>query len=185
MDTKGLYAIERVRPQLYVLLQLHQWVSLDDFNGQRSKTPPTSPIIVKSNGPSKPWWRAASPGSDARHMGRKSDLALSLKPPNKDLIPSESWAVPGSSTSQQTTGAGPQQVPLNTAPDDKELIAPTLHEIFDTIRYQYLDTLYVTKVKSLAGLHLYIVLMNSRHLWHILQKDRYRKLVPWYGMVMQ
>ncbi|KAI9875323.1 MAG: hypothetical protein M1830_008632 [Pleopsidium flavum] len=157
---ESLYAVERVRPGLYALCMLGSWVKIRDLHAAALVARDDSTSIkhksLKLYGQGKWWDSAALKLSEANRevtsKRPKIEVAglvnLTMKPPisenfwktyERPTIPTplDSGAISGVPTST----SGPGELQRN--------VEPYAQELFDMIRCQYLETLYLSKT-SLA-----------------------------------
>lgn len=161
-DTRILYAVERESRGLYVLCQLGSWINLPDLRA--------AAVVSKQELPERaglpiPSVEQAAP--DSNTYSKKKRLAIEaiqsmLKRPSagplSDLpsdsqsaaIDSEQVAVDAPPPAQEASPQGIESQEVQRPPVVNDVITQhTASEIFDNVRTQYLETLYLSKA-SLA-----------------------------------
>ena len=161
LDGAGLYAIERVQRHLYILCPLQDWVSAEDLERSAAddfmpRIPATAklPRLIPSSRAGKchgnhPWWDSISVGARdplpvavAMPSPRRS---FSMKPPSHASESAEdSLPNPGASDRGDEK---PQAVPIQPQ-DDQGMSALSPEEAVEKLRTQYLETLYMSKVRK-------------------------------------
>lgn len=160
LESEGAYyAIERVRCGLYTLCKLGSWVNMKDLRA--------SALIARSDGttvkpnPPRPcgqtdWWNLAvigpadAPREDVSKRLKTNDqlsIQLKMKPPISEVYPTTSKSRRLSAAMESDTIAGMPTLPFSTPADLQEAFEPNAQEIFKMLRSQYLDTLYLSKVR--------------------------------------
>ena len=159
-DARTLYAVERESRGLYVLCQLGSWVNLQDLRAAAISAIEEFPRISKPGPlqviPTKPSMDAALPTPGLSKHSRTKRLAIEaiqsmVKRPATGLsTESESGtAEPESMVDSQQIGKVAKIIPAT--PIDATAAPPTAAEIFENVRNQYLDALYLSKV----SVHIY------------------------------
>lgn len=149
-DGRTLYAVEREGRGLYVLLQLGPWVSLQQL---RAKAVVSKQEDLQSLGQTSVLARdvtTAPLNTAGSKYGRKKRLAIEaiqsmVKRPSIGIsIESQTPLVEGEATPDLLQ----DQQPVNSNARFDELVTqPTSSEIFETVRNQYFEALYISKVR--------------------------------------
>ena len=187
---RSLYAVERVRQGLYALCKIGKWVNIGDLRAAalairkgatRYKRKPSS--FQESKG----WWDATAvdPFNDAEGPAVKKlrvhpsgPIQFNMRPSLSGTLPKshdcDNVAVPVESGAAMdpliTPASGPEEVQCTTG--------PCAQELFDTLRSQYLEALYLSKVCSHSTLFLESALNSTlRPPWPTLLKDPYHERV--------
>ena len=151
----SLYAIERVRCGLYALCRLGSWVNIEELRtaalASKNYTPPImhNPLDVFGE---KTWWEGAAIGPGdadeglrAKRLKANSSDSITLKmrlPVSQTLPQCGRNAVPHEP--EALTAAPVLSTPKSCEQPDGAEVKP--EELFDTVRCQYLEALYLSKV---------------------------------------
>lgn len=181
-NSPTLFAVERESQGLYALCQLGSWINLQQL---RTGAVACKQNVIKSSDISFTH-EVPSVENEASKLSNKKRLAIEalqskVKRPSTGLL-TESPG-PGSDTPITTplieaqlseTSTETQILGMGSLPPVEDAPAqPTPSEMFDTIRNQYLETLYLSKVGRTA---IYCISYDAdapRLHWHILQKVHY------------
>lgn len=151
-DGRTLYAVEREDRGLYVLCQLGSWINIKQL--QSVSVASVHDVSAISSGKKlgalglRPdFGLAPSIAVESSKFSSKKRLAIEaiqsmVKRPSTGLL-TDSQAP--SSDQEPIPEAQPEQAVLNAQVDDL-ITQPTSNEIFETIRNQYFEALYLSKV---------------------------------------
>lgn len=177
--TPCLYAVEQVQPGIYALCQLCAWVTLKDLDELifKSKTQPNLRSLEKAILPGDRWWHEITVQGDGAVQNSQSK-------------PRKPWAAEGF---QLCLKAPMRQNPLAASPEgtmckaqQKQALAisenivqdmplqettQTTDEIFNMVRIQYQEALYMSQVRPYHSFHCYSNTNRIRHHWRIMRKD--------------
>lgn len=170
-DARVLYAVERESHGLYVLCQLGSWVNIQELRAaavawrQEVRTADSQDNVIQE---------ASAPATlpDVK-FSKKKRLAIEaiqslVKRPTTNLL-ADPLPIPPEPNLPDLSPPNIQQ--CNSQPIVDEVISPpTASEIFENVRTQYLETLYLSKV-SFTTLQYIIVTNYFRLPWHTLQRD--------------
>lgn len=205
-DEGDLYAIERVKKGMYALYDLADWLSDTDLL-VASKEWLKPPAITKKSRESDTfeeydetdWRRAAEASSNGLDLEAKSDVDISMafgpdKPTSLSdeaiMADDDVLAEPGytednqSSFNSSDAGTAEASISLLPFPDGKaESAEPTPLEVLERLRTQYLEALYLSKVRSQLKFYLYYTIPNGfdRLLLGILQRVPFRAAAQLFG----
>lgn len=181
----SLYAVERVQHGIYALCKLGDWVKLEGFQISTSGSldcisRPAS--RWRQSGTSKgDWWSNAAievrgAGTDtqlrvpeARHV---RNVQLCMQRPASDLPPADFEPCEKELLSHQDSEKLVQECVVTDEHQPGDFGALLPEEVYEMIRVQYQEALYISKVTELA--HFVWNGSNcSRHHWHTLQRVLY------------
>lgn len=191
-DGKSMFVVERVEQNLYVLCKLGSWVSLGRLC--------TGAIISIYQS-----FKAAASGSEAESVlhknkvesqdtpesskySKKKRLAIEaiqsmVKRPSRDgLSTLQDQAVPFSQ-SGTVMESQPSKEPEAELIQEDINVRPMATEIFDNIRSQYFEALYLSKVSHYLKKYSGNCSQSYRHRSHILQKVLYLELVQLFILI--
>lgn len=147
-DARTLYAVERESRGLYVLCQLGSWVNLHELKA--------AAVASKQEFPKRPVSLAEEPSlptitPEISKFNKKKRLAIEaiqsmVKRPTSNLLtesPSDSPSIP-----PEGVPAIESRAPEHTnvePPVDDVISPPTATEIFENVRTQYFEALYLSK----------------------------------------
>lgn len=146
-DGRTLYAVEREDRGLYVLCQLGSWINLQQLRATAvASKQDISKAMTRNLGPST---NAAIPliTPESSKYSKKKRLAIEaiqsmVKRPATGLLNESQPA-----TSEQESAPESQQEPTVPVPQTEDFVTqPTSNEIFETVRTQYFEALYLSKV---------------------------------------
>lgn len=157
-DTPTLFVVERESRGLYVIFQLGSWINLRQLKAvavaSKQDAPKDSYLITKSVS-------IPMSSTDLSTFSKKKRLAieqiqLMIKRPTANLLTESS--IPEASEEIENVPAE-TSIPVLDPPSTTTLSAPTdevpsqltATGIFDNIRSQYLEALYISKVSRLAS----------------------------------
>lgn len=171
-DTRTLYAVERESRGLYVLCQLGSWVNLHELRAvavvSRQELPERAGLPVPTSLP--------LPIPESNKYSKKKRLAIEaiqsmvkrpssglLVDPQSDSQPSALDLGPTFTDSplpiQETPNQESASQEIRTFPPVDDVIAqPTAADIFENVRTQYLEALYLSKASYVLSFHIYIIL---------------------------
>ena len=161
-DGRTLFAVEREDPGLYVLCQLGSWVKLEGLraaaivskqepriglqrrsgSSRESQEEPAVPLITPAMSKDSKKKRLAIEAIQC--MMKRSSTANLKESPNVETEP------------QPVPELQVEQVAGENVQEDASL-QPTASEIFDNVRNQYFETLYLSKVQSRPSSALYML----------------------------
>lgn len=179
--TPCLHAVEQVQPGIYALCQLCSWVTLKDLDRLifNSKAQPNIRSLEKAILPGNRWWHEATLQGDRAVQISQSEQR---KP----------WVTEGF---QLCLKAPMRQNPLAASPEGTMALAvsenmvqdmplqettQSIDEIFNMIRLQYQEALYMSQVRPYHSLHCYSNTDRTRHHWRIMRKDHYLEPVRFF-----
>lgn len=192
-DGRSLYAVEREARGLYVLLHLGSWVDLHQLKAAAVVSKPDlSRVYLPSMG------AAAAPEAvplitpETSKYNKKKRLAIEaiqsmVKRPSATLsaeaIPID---IPLETSMPVVAQDLQQQEPSTTNAPLVDASQATASEIFDNVRTQYFEALYLSKVRK----YIYIMLSASlvcvdklsRRLWPTSQKVHYQEPVQHFTL---
>jgi DNA replication regulator SLD3 len=152
-STCTLFAIERESQGLYVLFQLGSWISLQQLRASAvaSKQDVSKPLSLVQNGETS----VPIDTPESSNYSNKKRLAIEqiqsmVKRPSTSLSTDNSQ---GTNTPVETPVLQPHAlgVPVDSPPVVELATQPTAAEIFENIRNQYLEALYISKVGILLN----------------------------------
>lgn len=164
-DEKSIYAVEREDCGLYVLCKLGSWVNLETLKGSAAVSRSDQPLKTAIGGGfmqgSSEVVTLVTPESSK--YSKKQKLAIEaiqtmvkrpppqmpiIETPNPEITPVAhvSTATTASTVQNLVAGLGEQRKdePIPTS----EIAEPTAAELLDTVRTQYLEALYLSKVTT-------------------------------------
>lgn len=163
-DYGSLYAVERVQQGTYALCKLVDWLKLENLGklAWKSSGYKSRPALRRrQNSPSKSeWW------SNAALEVRGVELNTQLQVPNSRLVRNVQLCMQRASIERPNTGVEPRGRGLSKpeAPEDpmqdcivRDKLQPgdcgvlLPEELYEMIRVQYLETLYISKVMNLLA----------------------------------
>ena len=188
--TPCLYAVEQVRPGIYALCRLSAWVTLKDLErlNLESKSHSKLSKLEKVNQPGDKWWHKAtieSKGAVSLAKRCKSWPAarfeLCLKAPIHQS--------PLAASPEENFCETRQEEPLAVSDNMMQDILPqgnaqNANEIFNMIRSQYQEALYMSQVRSNSLFGLHDNTDGSRHHWRIMRKDHCLALARSFKVAM-
>jgi hypothetical protein len=148
-DARTLYAVEREDRGLYVLCQLGSWINLQQLRATAvASKQDISKAMTRNLGPSTD---TAIPliTPETSKYSKKKRLAIEaiqsmVKRPSTGLLTESQPA-----TSEQESALESQQKPTAPISQTEDLVTqPTSNEIFETVRNQYFEALYLSKVST-------------------------------------
>jgi DNA replication regulator SLD3 len=170
-DGRSLYAVEREARGLYVLLHLGSWVDLHQLRAV---------AVVSKQDVSRTLDRRSGPGAtlpaapltipESSKYSKKKRLAIEaiqsmVKRPSMSLsanaTPTETRAV--IAPEEPAKGSHPQEK-LDTSLNLGDAAQPTANEIFENVRTQYFEALYLSKVCLAVESYILVVLYTLTHL---------------------
>lgn len=183
-DGRSLYAVEREDRGLYAICKLGSWVNLQQLKMVAAAAVSTLPESVSrrfdlSSVPQS--GTTIQTGTTSTKFSKKKRLAIEaiqsmVKRPTTDLLPNTELTQSSTSIREvmfQTPEVVDEEplVPSSQQPliENEPSAVPTATEIFDNVRSQYFDALYLSKVSYTALYHDF----NAdifRLLWHTLQR---------------
>lgn len=192
-DGRSLYAVEREARGLYVLLHLGSWVDLQQLRAVA--------VVSKQDVPTtlhRPSWPGASLPTaplttpESSKYSKKKRLAIEaiqsmVKRPSislsADATPTETRALIAAEKSAQNSQ--PQEK-LDIGLTREDVAQPTANEIFENVRTQYFEALYLSKVCLTIESYFFFILYTntSRHPWRTSQRDHYRERVRHSTLIM-
>jgi DNA replication regulator SLD3 len=153
--THTLFALERESRGLYALFQLGSWINLEQLRGVAVAS---TQVIPKPSGSVYPSEASVPPMiPENNRYSKKKRLAIELiqsmvKRPPPNIVPEFPNADLESSTTNVSVEATTSEITLpktDTPPVVDQIQAqPTGAEIVDSVRNQYLEALYLSKVKQ-------------------------------------
>lgn len=195
-DGGDLYAIERVKRGIYALCGLGDWVSDTDLllASKMWLEPPA--VTIRDQGSDTfeeydetDWRRAAEvSGRDLDMEKMQSDMDIfTVFGPDKltshsdevfmadDNIPTDPGDTEDNQGSFNSSNAAAAETDITLPPlpgEQAESAEPTLSEVLERLRTQYLEALYVSKVRSQFAIYLCCTISNysDRPLLDILQR---------------
>ena len=181
-DCRTLYAVEREDRGLYVLCQLGSWVNLQQLKTaavaskqELSKTADkcfASNTTLQENKPVPLITPESSKYSKKKRLAIEAIQSM-VKRPSTGIQEESQLAA----TDPEPLHDTENNVPLSNIPVmDGIETQPTATELFENVRNQYFETLYLSKASS-SHPHLRLELTYVRPRWHILQKDHYHEPV--------
>lgn len=148
-ETRVLYAVERESQGLCMLCQLGSWVNVQQLRGAAvvsqevgQKLPAQSEFLLPGTTP------APKDVPDSSNFSKRKRLEIELLQ-SKVKRPSTAHGTESQST-QVELGTEPlnMEEPVQKAPQEDMPLQLTSTDIFDNLRTQYLEALYLSKVKS-------------------------------------
>jgi DNA replication regulator SLD3 len=177
-DGRTLYAVEREERGLYVLLQLGSWVNLQQLRAaavvskpdlskasekqlEPGVIPPAIPLITPE----------VSIYSKKKRLAIEAIQSMVKRPssgPLTEAQPATTHVEPAQDS--QSTEQLDKGLPL----DESDITAqPTASEIFENVRNQYFEALYLSKACPTIDFDVHVV-NKFRLRWLILQRGHYR-----------
>lgn len=162
-EGEGLYVIERVKAGVYAIIALGAWVCEGDLlvagKRWRAQTAGAGAGAPESKPAADDWLeRARIPGGLEMTPGKRNqawrDVELAFRAQGKNVAP----GLPADGLGAQSEQSGAQKAADQNASSGVEQGSArrpqSLEEMFDAIRNQYLETLYISKVcRSSAMFH--------------------------------
>lgn len=189
-DGLTLYAIEREDRGLHVFCRLGSWVNLKHLKAAavvaRQETPRDIGKGFGSNSFENSAAASPSTTSETGKFSKTKRLAIEAiqsmvkRPTTATPIESQPPSfVPGPLVETQ-----PTKLQLDPPPLAEEALSPpTAAEIFENVRTQYFEALYISKVGNMCRLQ-FDSLTSGRHLWHTLRKAPCLELEPHFTWTM-
>ena len=159
-----LYAVERIKPGIYTLCRLRDWVALEDFEvAPRISKKLLSRHSQREDYTGDVWWKTAAVDIDHEDPQRYQEtqktkhctkMRLSMKLPSCPILETETsekhLSVKDASTLHEATclETNPSAVPIG---DDN---STGIEDVLGLVRTQYLESLYITKVRAIVTLVL-------------------------------
>ena len=167
-DGRTLYAVEREDRGLYVLCKIGSWVNVQQLKlvaavqrMESSKSLERGFAVNETHNTIT----IPTPDVDSNKAGSKKRLAIEaiqsmVRRPPVGLLPDSQSNNPG-----EPTQAGELEQPVLGRPvqphnQDIATLQPTAAEIFDNVRLQYFDALYLSKVRELPLIHSNLTLIG-------------------------
>jgi DNA replication regulator SLD3 len=191
-DGRSLYAVEREARGLYVLFHLGSWVDLRQL---RAAAVVSTPDLSKAT--EAPLGSAAVPQAaplktpQSNKYSKRKRLAIEAI---QSMVKRPSTSLSAEPTPTETHSATAPPEPASDSPlldasepstHSLEAPQPTANEIFENVRNQYFEALYLSKVCASRLVHFLLFAVNtSRHLWRTLRKDLYQGLVRHSTLIM-
>ena len=190
--TPCLHAVEQVQPGIYALCQLCPWVTLKDLDRLifNSKAQPNIRSLEKATQPGNRWWHEATLQGDRAVQISQSEqrkpwvtegFQLCLKAPmRQNLLAASPKGAMGKIHQEQSLAESEnmvQDMPLQET-------TQSIDEIFNMIRVQYQEALYMSQVRPDHSLHCYSNTDRIRHHWRIMRKDRYLEPVRFFRVTV-
>jgi DNA replication regulator SLD3 len=185
-DGRTLYAIEREDRGLYVLCKLGSWVNLQPLRAVAAVSRQELPKSLEKGFGVGEMPQNVTPApttiSECTKFSKKKRLAIEAiqsmvkRPSSGFLTDSQSnTSVEPEKTKEPKHTNATQKEPIAQLHDmDDATIQPTAAEIFENVRTQYFDALYLSKASCV--LHcLPLALTQHRLHWHTSQKDLYHE----------
>jgi DNA replication regulator SLD3 len=183
-DGRSLYAVEREARGLYVLLHLGSWVDVQQLRASAvasrqdlskssdrmpgySTLPQAAPVVMPESSKYSKKKRLAIEAIQS--MVKRPSISLSAEATESRIA----------AVSLETARDFQPQERLEVNPSQDDTTPPTANEIFENVRTQYFEALYLSKV--CIAVTIFPLILHEidafRHLWHTSQKDHYRELV--------
>lgn len=156
----SLYAVERVRCGLYALCRLGDWVNMEELRAAalavRYFAPPRLDKPLNVMGP-KSWWECAAISSFDAHEGPRIKRSkantsgifqLKMRSSRSQNSPEPSQCRKGAKIpGPATVTAAPELLISGSGPCEQQRgIELSAEELLETVRCQYLEALYLSKV---------------------------------------
>lgn len=180
-DGRSLYAVEREERGLYVLLHLGSWVNLQQLRAaavvsrQESHRASDRPLGLSTMPQEAPLMTAeSSKYSKKKRLAIQAIQSMVKRPSisiSADATPTE---IEDATVPQDQAKDSHSQKMLDTSPILGDISQPTANEIFENIRAQYFEALYISKVCRVTTPLYNLAIDTARLLWHTLQRDHYR-----------
>lgn len=192
-DGKSHFVVERVEQNLHVLCKLSSWVKLGQLCAKavvsRHQLAKVAAQEIEAGSGLPEHDGESQATSESRNYSKKKRLAIEaiqsmVKRPSRELLSNAQTALfppePGTVMEIQSRG---QKTEAETIQEDI-VMRPMATEIFDNIRSQYYEALYLSKVRQYIRTAYLDYLQFYRHHLHILRKALYLELVRLSILIM-
>lgn len=177
--TPCFYAVEQMRPGIYVLCQLCAWVTLNHLEKLKlgSKSPPNFLSLEKAVLTGDKWWHKATIQSEGVRPSTKQykswaaeEFQLCLEAPVQQR-PLAASPVKSVCETQEEQPLAVSDNMIREKPLQEN--AHNVDEVLNMIRTQYQEALYISQVRSNPFFAFHSNTDRLRHRWRIMQKDHY------------
>ena len=170
-DGHSLYAVEREARGLYVLFHLGSWVDLQQLRAtavasrQDLSKASDRPLVFSTTLEAAPVMTPeCSKYSKKKRLAIEAIQSMVKRPSMSLATPTETHVAPVPAPVPQGLAKDSQpQDMLNVNPSQDDAAPPTANEIFENVRNQYFEALYLSKV-CLAATSLFPWFMQLTHL---------------------